>query len=347
MHTHTPVIPSAIACLRDAFRVLVFVAAASAGCGGSAPSVPDLPLEEPPARIMPTDGTVLQDAVGFAIQDGEIVVADALAPALLRYDHEGRRLQARGGAGEGPGEFERIMRIEAGPDGSLWLSDIGKSGLMVLEAEGIRVSHLRGLFSWATFAPVGGGRALVLRSEEGPPIGLLHPDGTVETLTPPEDLGRFLSQESIGTRALTFSLIPAGTDRAYLLDQRDLTVWHLRLHADGTVSAARLPRPESVADEIAKERDRMLAALPGGGNLFALLADAWDTDARGRLLLKTGAGPLALLYDPAQGWAAIRSRRYPRSGLRDMAIRGDTLYLLYETELQVVPLGSRGALFTP
>lgn len=70
--------------------------------------------DAPVFEIGRDDGVLLhlvQDAV-FA-PDGSLLVADNSGPRILRVSSTGEVVESRGGEGDGPGEFERILRVFA------------------------------------------------------------------------------------------------------------------------------------------------------------------------------------------------------------------------------------------
>jgi hypothetical protein len=109
------------------------------------------------------------------LSDGRIVVADGGSQELRFYDSAGRHERSIGGRGSGPGEFQYVNLVGAGPGDTLWTWD-----------EGLR--------RYSAFAPTGELlRSAVLEPFEermpSPPIGVFL-DGSLlasVTIQPPRE----------------------------------------------------------------------------------------------------------------------------------------------------------------
>lgn len=95
---------------------------------------------EPTVSIGEADGEepyvlyFVRDAM--LLHDGRIVVANGGSEELRFYDALGNHLATRGGYGEGPGEFERLLRVEPWPGDSILAWRAPQFGLSVFDSEG-------------------------------------------------------------------------------------------------------------------------------------------------------------------------------------------------------------------
>lgn len=284
----------------------------------------------------PAGAPVLERAASVAVQDSTVLVADGMAGSIRRYTLGGDSLPSLGRRGQGPGEFTNLLRIEAGPSGGAWVADMGRQGLVAVDGSGEEVEHVQGPFMPMAAAPLGPER-VVFPIVQGPiALGMSYPDGTLHGLLVEGDLTDVMTKAG-DMRPVRFVLAATGSDAFYVIDQEDLSVWRVTIVGEEQAEAVRIPPALDIVDPIMDERRQMIRALPGGGN-FALLTDAWDADAGGRLILKLPSGPLALLYTPGAGWTALESDVHGRAGLKDLALHGDRLVLLYETEVRIVAL---------
>lgn len=308
-------------------------------CGDGPPASPTAQLSRAPTAMLPVAGPPLESAVGVHVSKDGFAIADRMAATVRGFDASGHPTVSTAGPGRGPGELTRILRFEASPDGSWWVFDPAR-GMVVFGQDGTEEGNVRGSISWLTFAPISGRRAAVLDLVQGALLSLASIDGSVQPIRLTGGLHRAMrAVPDLAERVTRFTLVPStGTD-FFVIDQRDLTVWMVHLEGNGTARSRALPRPADIADEV---RERVTTAMEHvavkSDGSAALLANSWGTDDRGRLVLALASGPLALLYAPENGWVALESERYPRQGLQDVAVRGDSLYLLYETRLNVVPL---------
>ncbi|HSG81465.1 MAG TPA: hypothetical protein VLC48_04385 [Gemmatimonadota bacterium] len=187
-------------------------------------SVSDLPrweiAPEPSVEIGGGETTAhqLYSVVGAVrLGDGRIVVADGGSSELRFYDDVGRHLRSSGRAGEGPGEFRRMMGLGRVRGDSLVVYDVGLQRLQVFDPEGeyvrgyrpeagaeIPLGAVRDVFEdgsllvqrFLTGADIAAGRVwnrveMHRFSSSGEYIGGLLPTGGSEAYIEPDDDGGF------------------------------------------------------------------------------------------------------------------------------------------------------------
>ena len=76
------------------------------------------------------------------LSDGRIVVANGGSNELRFFDAVGVHLATRGGGGEGPGEFERLLRVEPWPGDSIVAWRAARAGFSVFDSEWQLRAHL-------------------------------------------------------------------------------------------------------------------------------------------------------------------------------------------------------------
>lgn len=97
------------------------------------------PAPEPAVAIGVLEGP--EEYQLFRVRDagrlpgGRIVVANAGTSELRFYGPDGSYLFAAGGSGDGPGEFQRLSRVDVGRD-SVWAFDAGNRRVSVFDAAG-------------------------------------------------------------------------------------------------------------------------------------------------------------------------------------------------------------------
>lgn len=83
-------------------------------------------------------------------QADRLWVVDGQANEIRVFDHDGNFVRSVGRTGEGPGEFRRIGPAYPGPDGEIWVEDLGLARFEVFDTSGARtgghrlLSQLRG-----------------------------------------------------------------------------------------------------------------------------------------------------------------------------------------------------------
>ena len=70
------------------------------------------------------------------LRDGRIVVANGGSDELRFFDALGGHLATRGGSGEGPGEFERLLTVEPWPGDSIAAWSAPQRGISVFDTDG-------------------------------------------------------------------------------------------------------------------------------------------------------------------------------------------------------------------
>lgn len=146
----------------------VFLAAAAAACGQGSPNGGGHAFDE--AFVITSKIELEEDAnsplgtIGaFAIgSEGHLLVADGMAPRVVRYDGRGRRLAEAGTEGSGPGEFRRIAAVAEAPGGAVVVVDDLLGRITVLD-EGLRATR--------TFSPASRPSAPLVRMGDGFVLG--------------------------------------------------------------------------------------------------------------------------------------------------------------------------------
>jgi hypothetical protein len=75
--------------------------------------------------------------------DGSVFVLDGLSRTVRVFDRAGEELRSFGQRGRGPGELEEPARLLWGPDGNLWVHDLGNSRLTEFSPRGELVGTYR------------------------------------------------------------------------------------------------------------------------------------------------------------------------------------------------------------
>ena len=70
------------------------------------------------------------------LRDGRIVVPDGGSNELRFFDAEGNHLATGSGRGEGPGELERLLRIDPWVGDSILARNAPQQGIAVFDSEG-------------------------------------------------------------------------------------------------------------------------------------------------------------------------------------------------------------------
>ena len=70
------------------------------------------------------------------LRDGRIVVGNGGSNELRFFDAMGNHVATRGGSGEGPGEFERLMKVEPWPGDSIVAWSAPRAGFAVFDSHG-------------------------------------------------------------------------------------------------------------------------------------------------------------------------------------------------------------------
>lgn len=133
------------------------------------------------------------------LSDGRVVVANAGSSELRWFDASGAPLMSAGGAGGGPGEFQRMGMLLRGEGDSLIVYDAGASRVSVFSPEG---EYARGL---------------VLALAEGAPaqlIGLLGGGVMLAQTSVQREMERMVSQMTSGMHRGQISLVVVSPDGA-------------------------------------------------------------------------------------------------------------------------------------
>ena len=70
------------------------------------------------------------------LRDGRIVVPNGGSNELRFFDARGNHLATTGGRGEGPGEFERLLRIDPWPGDSILARNVPQQGISIFDGDG-------------------------------------------------------------------------------------------------------------------------------------------------------------------------------------------------------------------
>lgn len=126
--------------------LLATVSLAPLGCAdqtGSEALSPNVwVVEEPPALVIGSETTSPESALNVVsdatrLSDGRIAVANGgLESRLLLFSEDGQYLSTIGRNGEGPGEYEWITSVQAGPGDSLYVFDAALQRLTVFAPGG-------------------------------------------------------------------------------------------------------------------------------------------------------------------------------------------------------------------
>lgn len=115
-------------------------------CGDGSRRAPDATAEISLTAL----ATIRPDAVPFGRiadlevgENGSVFVLDGMNRTIRVFDQAGSELRAFGRRGQGPGEFERPVRLLWGPSGHLWVLDLGNGRLTLFSAGGELVGTYR------------------------------------------------------------------------------------------------------------------------------------------------------------------------------------------------------------
>lgn len=133
-------------------------------------SIGELTGEEPYLLSFVRDATRLRD--------GRIVVANGGSNELRFFDAAGIHLATRAGGGEGPGEFERLLRVERWPGDSIVAWRAARAGFSVFDSDGnygrsftLADAGSTPGFLWTVRCPTNDGGMLVYSNRESGGIG--------------------------------------------------------------------------------------------------------------------------------------------------------------------------------
>lgn len=138
--------------LRGSSSALCLAAIFAAGCASGDPDgsgeagVPHVELQEV-LRLGDEegDGPDTFGRIGGVLvdEDGRIIVADAMNHDIRVFSESGEFLFSFAREGEGPGEVRSPCCMALGPDGNLWVRDVGNGRLNVYRADEASATHER------------------------------------------------------------------------------------------------------------------------------------------------------------------------------------------------------------
>jgi hypothetical protein len=253
--------------------------------------------------------------------DGEILVLDGSRTRIARYSADGTFLNWIGREGEGPGELTHPAGIALLADGSLAVSDIARSRIVLFGQEGGAVEEIPGFVPFPPTRIRGSSEGIVGARREfdreagtyGFIVALWNSDGGADLVyhSRMADFNRDNVQGTVNATALTFAASPVD-GRVYVAPMSVETYRILVYSADGRleeeISMDRDPvrRP---AEEIAAEEEAMNRQLRREGappdmvwearELEHQIAGLWvGPENRLWVLDGTTADPLFRVYSP-------------------------------------------------
>ena len=188
---------------------------------------------------------------------------------ILLFSPGGEFERVVGGAGAGPGEFDRIEAFGFDRMGALWAISQGGTRATVHTPDGNLVRTLSLAQPVVKLHPLGEDRFLAVQAgSQGAEVALLFGDGSVEALPPVPALG-------LGAEAELVAVATDGADRFWIAPPHSFSVWAGTV--DGAMAALDLPDAEWFG---------------------ARYPDAFREEF-GEMIDARGATVLALEYDPA------------------------------------------------
>jgi hypothetical protein len=234
------------------------------------------------------------------LSDGRLAIANAGTNEVRIYDAKGGHLKSSGRAGSGPGEYQNLVGIWAGPADSVMVSDILVRRLTVLDREG------------------GVGRSLSLGGTAG---GFTSINGSVDFAVP---LGWLADGSIVGlSQTFTMNAVREGIFRD--------TIRMVRYGPDGTArdTVGHFPGPEMEQMTITMGTQSMAAPSPvplgkqfvgaaRGDRIYVGLNNAWEIEVHGfdgslKRLIRTNVKPAAITSADAEANRKECGSRWNRS----------------------------------
>ncbi len=255
--------PVGLASTRDSAGIAIVENSGPAWTGNSGWQVVDTPSVDIGGRGGDAAYDFDQVTGPVRLSDGRIAIGNGGSKEIRFFDAKGTHLRSSGREGSGPGEYQNLVGIWAGPADSLMVSDILVRRLTVLDREG------------------NVGRSLSLGGTTG---GFVSINGSVDFAIP---LG-WLADGSIIGLSQTFTMNAA---REGIF--RD-TITIIRYAPDGTArdTVGRFPGPEMEQMTITMGTRSMAAPVPvplgkqfvgvaRGDRIYVGLNNAWEIEVRG------------------------------------------------------------------
>ena len=112
-------------------------------------------------------------------EQGRVFALDGQSQEIHIFDSDGAHIQTIGGRGTGPGEFEDASAVDVSRNGEIWVMEMGRGQLSILDAYGdyLRIESIGGV-GWSQW-PYRGGFDLLGRYNAL--IRSFHDEGTTES----------------------------------------------------------------------------------------------------------------------------------------------------------------------
>jgi hypothetical protein len=215
------------------------------------------------------------------LSDGRLALANGGTSEIRIYDAKGIQLKASGRAGSGPGEYQNLVGIWAGPDDSLMVSDILVRRLTVLDREGTVAR------SFSLGGTAGGFVSINGSVDFAIPSGWMA-DGSIVGVTQTFTMGR--AREGVYRDSLT--VLRYGPDGS----ARDTVGRFPGPEMEQmTISMGKLSMPAPTPVPLGKQ----FVGAPHGARFYASHNDSWEIEVRGldgslKRLIRTAVKPAAI-----------------------------------------------------
>lgn len=305
------------------------------------------------ARVTALDSArPIERAGGLLVREGEVLVTDASAGRVYRFDWDGSPVGTAGSPGRGPGELVQPTVLRAVGESAVAVLDQGASRIVVYRLKSGRPPVTVTLRNAATsFAPGREKRFLVPSSRPDAFLDVAAASTDPQAVPVTEALPSELSTLSPVERAgyLRLLLAPGANDSSvHVVKNFDrLAVWRLMLDADSTAitGARRLSLPMWLVEAYDRAIEEKRAELEEHGLSLALV-NSVSSDAEGRLWMTTGPIDAVGVQLPVAGEGRPRvvmsasgeRGQEQRRGLVHAAVRGDRLFAVYGIELRIYRL---------
>ncbi|MFV1987104.1 MAG: hypothetical protein ACC682_07470 [Gemmatimonadota bacterium] len=294
---------------------------------------------------LPGQGDVfVEEATQFSVWGDSVVMIDQMARSILVHSlSAGRTTRLGDRSGADPAQIEMPFRVAVSDDGSIWIGDIARGVVRFYSAadsvETIRIQLPGLLFGFAVsdvFGAIGG------PSDSSSPLTLLTDGGgPIRNAAPPATGPEFDPRSLINIR---FFLVNAGPNEILLVDAIAVRMWRVTLETGGPtiIRVVEIQFPAWFVDDVNAEAARIVSAFDRPGTTISIprIKNAHPFGDGGIWLVPVSA-TIAGMGLPGEGGPPIVAwADGVRAMPRDSYLRGDTLFVLYPTGVDLVRVSS-------